>query len=164
MNTRKHVSYPHTPGFLYDCPACESRCHCTGDAALTNCIARRHVNANQPVDAAIALVKYAGGYSGPSYGGVDYRDGLAGFTSISAAVDYFRERQQTSGAWPLASTDLTVNADNEITYVKDTRGCWPSTSTQDTLELYAVTDGTVADYPFMRLSAGPRGGVVRENY
>lgn len=29
----KHVNYPHEPGYLYDCPACESRCHCaTGNA------------------------------------------------------------------------------------------------------------------------------------
>jgi hypothetical protein len=29
----RHVSYPHLPGRLYDCPACEARCHCTpGDA------------------------------------------------------------------------------------------------------------------------------------
>ena len=28
-----HVDYPHEPGRLYDCPACEARCHCTpGDA------------------------------------------------------------------------------------------------------------------------------------
>ena len=25
-----HVNYPHTPGYLHDCPACESRCHCEG--------------------------------------------------------------------------------------------------------------------------------------
>lgn len=23
-----HADYPHNPGTLYDCPACESRCHC----------------------------------------------------------------------------------------------------------------------------------------
>jgi len=28
-----HVDYPHQPGRLYDCPACEAACHCTpGDA------------------------------------------------------------------------------------------------------------------------------------
>ena len=28
-----HASYPHQPGRLYDCPACEAACHCTpGDA------------------------------------------------------------------------------------------------------------------------------------
>ena len=28
-----HADYPHVPGRLYDCPACEARCHCTpGDA------------------------------------------------------------------------------------------------------------------------------------
>ena len=30
---RQHIGYPHLPGRLYDCPACEARCHCTpGDA------------------------------------------------------------------------------------------------------------------------------------
>lgn len=24
-----HVNYPHEPGYLYDCQACEARCHCT---------------------------------------------------------------------------------------------------------------------------------------
>ena len=29
----RHVDYPHLPGRLYDCPACEAECHCTpGDA------------------------------------------------------------------------------------------------------------------------------------
>jgi hypothetical protein len=29
----QHAEYPHEPGRLYGCPACESRCHCTpGDA------------------------------------------------------------------------------------------------------------------------------------
>lgn len=24
-----HVDYPHWPGYLHDCPACEARCFCT---------------------------------------------------------------------------------------------------------------------------------------
>lgn len=33
VTTIEHVDYPHEPGRLYDCPACEARCHCTpGDA------------------------------------------------------------------------------------------------------------------------------------
>ena len=29
----RHADYPHEPGRLYGCPACEARCHCTpGDA------------------------------------------------------------------------------------------------------------------------------------
>ena len=28
-----HADYPHEPGRLYGCPACEAACHCTpGDA------------------------------------------------------------------------------------------------------------------------------------
>jgi hypothetical protein len=33
-----HVNYPHEPGRLYDCPACEARCHCTGERSDTECI------------------------------------------------------------------------------------------------------------------------------
>lgn len=29
----KHSEYPHEPGQLYDCPACENRCHCTDGMA-----------------------------------------------------------------------------------------------------------------------------------
>jgi hypothetical protein len=24
----EHVNYPHPPGYLFDCPACESQCFC----------------------------------------------------------------------------------------------------------------------------------------
>lgn len=26
--TEAHVNYPHEPGRLFDCGACEARCHC----------------------------------------------------------------------------------------------------------------------------------------
>lgn len=29
----EHVNYPHTPGHLYDCQACEDSCHCKPGAA-----------------------------------------------------------------------------------------------------------------------------------
>ncbi|MFE6739848.1 hypothetical protein [Streptomyces tubercidicus] len=32
----EHVDYPHEPGRLLDCPACESRCHC-GEAHDGSC-------------------------------------------------------------------------------------------------------------------------------
>ena len=32
----QHADYPHLPGTLYDCPACEARCHCTPGA--TQCV------------------------------------------------------------------------------------------------------------------------------
>lgn len=28
-----HVDYPHTPGYLHDCPACAARCHCSPGSA-----------------------------------------------------------------------------------------------------------------------------------
>ena len=32
-----HADYPHTPGYLADCPACEAACHCTGDPTTEEC-------------------------------------------------------------------------------------------------------------------------------
>jgi len=29
----EHVEYPHLPGYLYDCPACEMSCHCAEGTA-----------------------------------------------------------------------------------------------------------------------------------
>lgn len=33
-----HVNYPHYPGYLYDCPACEVECFCDADALNSVCI------------------------------------------------------------------------------------------------------------------------------
>jgi hypothetical protein len=33
----EHVDYPHTPGTLYDCPACEARCFCTDGFRCVHC-------------------------------------------------------------------------------------------------------------------------------
>lgn len=33
-----HSDYPHEPGRLYDCPACESQCLCTGLQGHTQCV------------------------------------------------------------------------------------------------------------------------------
>lgn len=33
-----HVNYPHEPGQLYDCPACERECLCTGQPGHTECV------------------------------------------------------------------------------------------------------------------------------
>jgi hypothetical protein len=37
-----HVDYPHHPGFLHDCPGCQSRCHCEEDSAI--CVWEPEVN------------------------------------------------------------------------------------------------------------------------
>lgn len=34
----EHVNYPHEPGRLYDCPACEAQCHCDADPGTTECV------------------------------------------------------------------------------------------------------------------------------
>jgi hypothetical protein len=33
----RHVDYPHTPGTLYDCPACEAACFCTDGVQCVHC-------------------------------------------------------------------------------------------------------------------------------
>jgi hypothetical protein len=33
-----HSDYPHEPGRLYDCPACEAECWCTGRPGDEQCI------------------------------------------------------------------------------------------------------------------------------
>lgn len=48
VGTSGHVNYPHHPGALYDCPACEARCHCGPDVAAgndTECIWSGHEEA-----------------------------------------------------------------------------------------------------------------------
>lgn len=32
-----HVDYPHHPGTLYDCPACETVCYCTESSQCIHC-------------------------------------------------------------------------------------------------------------------------------
>lgn len=34
---RAHADYPHFPGTLYDCWACESQCHCSDDFTCIAC-------------------------------------------------------------------------------------------------------------------------------
>lgn len=136
------------------------------------------VEANSPIEAleqALAVlrgrmraVRIAGDYHGPSYGNPGYPS-YEGFSSVKQAVDRFRARQETSGSYGLASDELTVSQAGYITHVTPERNEWPGTSAEDTLELYRVfvtDDGerVIASEPFARLSAGPRGGVVRENY
>jgi hypothetical protein len=33
----RHADYPHAPGALYDCPACETTCFCGGDGSCVSC-------------------------------------------------------------------------------------------------------------------------------
>lgn len=107
-------------------------------------------------------IRYAGVYSGPSYGN-PWEPSYEGFTSLNQARDRYRKRQETSGAWRLDVTNLTVSH-GEITEVSEDSTFWPATSPEDTLELYRVSNGIISGEPFARFTAGPRGGIVRENY
>lgn len=33
-----HVDYPHRPGALYDCPACENECFCENSLEYSKCV------------------------------------------------------------------------------------------------------------------------------
>lgn len=35
--TLPHTDYPHVPGALYDCQACESECYCEGNGNCVYC-------------------------------------------------------------------------------------------------------------------------------
>jgi hypothetical protein len=110
----------------------------------------------------ISKVKYAGVYTGPAYGN-PWDPSFEGFTSLAEAEQRFRERQESSGTYPLSKRSLNV-ALGIITSTTEESAYWPATSPQDTIGLYRVFEGEIAGEPFLRLSAGPRGGVVRENY
>lgn len=109
-------------------------------------------------------VRLAGVYSGPSYGTHDPRDGFEGFASIRQARTRYQERQETSGGYPLSVIRLDVDRDYKITRAEHEAVRFPATTPEDVLDLYRVCDGQVAAEPFARLSAGPRGGVTREDY
>lgn len=40
----EHNSYPHFPGMLYDCAACESECYCTDDFECVYCAIQEEGN------------------------------------------------------------------------------------------------------------------------
>lgn len=40
----QHADYPHDPGTLYDCPACEGTCHCTDGFVCVRCADQEEVS------------------------------------------------------------------------------------------------------------------------
>jgi hypothetical protein len=110
-----------------------------------------------------------GTYTGPSYGSYDPADGMEAFTGQDQALARFRERQGTSGAWLLDVTRVEWDGRGQYECQGGERrynliseaSCFPATTTQDVIELYASPDG---GEPFARIVAGPRGGAVYERY
>lgn len=44
-DSEQHTDYPHEPGYLYGCPACEASCHCgpgVADGRETQCVWSGH--------------------------------------------------------------------------------------------------------------------------
>lgn len=37
MAETEHIDYPHHPGTLYDCPACERECYCAPGLDCVHC-------------------------------------------------------------------------------------------------------------------------------
>lgn len=33
-----HIDYPHIPGYMIGCAACEEKCHCTGEQGAEDCV------------------------------------------------------------------------------------------------------------------------------
>lgn len=112
----------------------------------------------------MTITRYAGSYTGPSYGTFDLQDGMEGFTSLKEAEQRFRERQETGGGTMLPVRYLNLDKDMKIYAESSERVMFPATTPQDTMDLYRVFNGEVAQEPFARLSAGPNGGVVREDF
>lgn len=112
----------------------------------------------------IERIRYAGVYSGPSYGTADYRDSLEGFTSLEDAKEQYQNRVTSGGGHRLPEFNLKLDPAGRIASIEDNSAYWPATTTQDTLDLYRVYERQVAEEPFARLSTGPRGGIVQEDY
>lgn len=112
----------------------------------------------------VESVRYAGCYTGPSYGTGDYRDSLEGFTSLEDAREQYQNRVASSGSHRLPAHNLKLGPAGRIVSVEDTSTYWPATTPQDTLDLYRVYQGEIAAEPFARFITGPRGGAVREDY
>lgn len=116
------------------------------------------------------MIRYAGVYSGPSYGTYDPRDSYEAFSSLVEARNAYRERQETTGRYPLDSKRLvTDRSTGEVTGTEPESTVWPATSPEDMLKLYPVTRGTdgklyVVMEPVTRFVTGPRGSIVREDY
>ena len=54
-NGTRHISYPHHPGEIYDCPACESQCFCEpGMSECVYCSLRYYARAETSDDVRVA--------------------------------------------------------------------------------------------------------------
>jgi hypothetical protein len=100
-----------------------------------------------------------GTYTGPSYGTMDYRDGLESFTSLRQAQERFSERLHTSGAWPLDVTRVTFSDDGSAWTEEAEFVCFPATTYEDVLTLYVPGN---YDNIAWQITAGPHGGVRTE--
>lgn len=65
MGELVHVDYPHDHGYLYDCPACEARCHCEPGAA--ECVYEGEHNGGAAVGTVWFLWFGGGGNYAPGY-------------------------------------------------------------------------------------------------
>lgn len=113
-------------------------------------------------------IKYLATYQGPSYGSYDAFEVMEGFVSVEAARHAMWNRQSVQFDWV---DEYRRNQDgNHVVWATNTRAGFPASSNLDTMELYEVIerysrgDIMINPEPCIRLSVGPRGGVVQEKF
>lgn len=53
-----HANYPHTVGYLFDCAACESACHCDNRPGSEACVYCQSADSTAEVDFAALLTAH----------------------------------------------------------------------------------------------------------
>jgi hypothetical protein len=113
----QHSTYPHEPGRLYDCPACEAECHCTpGTTPCVYCASHGHDH-----DASVSKARDLGAEHGTSAASWvtdgnttahTYRALLTGITTGDPAVLDTLPAADLSGQWAdgYSSADLERDA------------------------------------------------------
>jgi hypothetical protein len=150
----KHADYPHHAGKLYDCPACEARCHCTGDPADTEC-----VFSGDHMPEGMRFIAY---FDVPFGRNSDPR----AFRSLRALTDAFVAYGRETG---LDRSDVRLTSDGGGGFIREYDGsAFASVYAADTPDAWKEAQrfagvGCPFDYPTYVMRFGPRGGVVREN-
>jgi hypothetical protein len=139
-----HVNYPHEPGRLHDCPACEAACHCTPGTA--ECV----FEGEHPGQRVWALW-----YGGASYAQPYLAEHLEIFESIEDALDALREREHSNGRSQL--TVRYANGTEEYVYFPVVEG--------SSLEIFYADPREDTDaMPDARWELDPEGDAVETTH
>jgi hypothetical protein len=108
-------------------------------------------------------IRYAGTYNGPSY--FSWEAEFEGFTSLAEAKNALHERVNGSGAFPYEVKTLTEDNFGHVTVTRIEQCLFPATTNEDFIDLYVVGgNGYRASEPYIRLTVGPRGGIIAEKF